>query len=148
MLGNTGIRQSNLLDANTILCHEEVEPLALFPVTKSNGDVVYQQLEETIAKTGFPRQIMSNHGPDVKSGIERFCQKHVHTVFVYDITHKIATVLKRELSTDERWNEFTALATSTRKKVQQTQLAAIAPPNQRTKARFYCFYTESLGNCF
>lgn len=131
-----GIRQSNLPDADTILCHEDVEPLALFPVTKSNGDVVYQQLEETIAKTGIPRQIISDHGPDVKSGIERFCQKHVHTVFVYDITHKIATMLKRELSTDEKWNEFTALATSTRKKVQQTQLAAIAPPNQRTKARY------------
>ena len=36
-----GIRQSQLPAAETILCHEDVEPLALFPVTKSNGDVVY-----------------------------------------------------------------------------------------------------------
>ncbi|WP_300458573.1 hypothetical protein [Desulfobacula sp.] len=131
-----GIRQSQLPDAETILCHEDVEPLALFPVTKSNGDVVYEQLQETISKTGVPKQIISDHGTDVKSGIERFCQKFTDTVFVYDITHKAATVLKRELSTDDKWNAFTRLATSTRKKVQQTQLAAIAPPNQRSKARY------------
>ena len=131
-----GIRQSKLPAAETILCHEDVEPLALFPVTKSNGDVVYKQLEETISKTGVPKQIISDHGPDVKSGIEQFCQKFTKTVFVYDITHKAATVLKRELSTDNRWNDFIHLAASTRKKVQQTQLAAIAPPNQRSKARY------------
>lgn len=131
-----GIRQSKLPKAETILCHEDVEPLALFPVTRSNGDVVYQQLEETVAKTGVPKQIISDHGTDVKSGIERFCQRFSDTVFVYDITHKAATVLKRELSTDDRWNKFTTLAASTRKKVQQTQLAPIAPPNQRTKARY------------
>lgn len=131
-----GIRQSKLPAAETIVCHEDVEPLALFPVTKSNGDVVYRQLEETISKTGVPKQIISDHGTDVKSGIERFCQKFTDTVFVYDIAHKAATVLKRELSTDDRWNEFTGLATSTGKKVQQTQLAAIAPPNQRSKARY------------
>lgn len=131
-----GIRQSKLPDAETIICHEDVEPLALFPVTKSNGDVVYQQLEKTISKTGVPKQILSDHGTDVKSGIEQFCQKFPKTVFVYDITHKAATVLKRELSTDDKWNEFSRLATSTRKKLQQTQLAAIAPPNQRSKARY------------
>lgn len=131
-----GIRQSKLPDAETILCHEDVEPLALFPVTQSNGDVVYQQLEETISKTGIPKQIISDHGSDIKSGIERFCEKLPTTIFVYDITHKAATVLKRELSSDDRWIEFTALATSTRNKVKQTQLAAIAPPNQRSKARY------------
>jgi hypothetical protein len=131
-----GIRQSQLPAAETILCHEDVEPLALFPVTKSNGDVVYQQLQETISKTGVPKQIISDHGPDVKSGIEQFCQKFTNTVFVYDITHKAASVLKRELSTDDKWNEFIRLAASTRKKLQQTQLAAIAPPNQRSKARY------------
>jgi len=131
-----GIRQSKLADAETILCHQDVEPLALFPVTQSNGDVVYQQLKETVSKTDVPRQIVCDHGTDVKSGIERFCQRFTHTVFVYDITHKAAAVLKRELNADDRWNEFTALATSTRKKVQQTQLAAIAPPNQRSKARY------------
>ena len=131
-----GVQQSKLPASETILCHEDVEPLALFPITQSNGEVVYQQLKDTISKTGVPKQIVSDHGTDVKSGIERFCREYPETIFTYDITHKAATVLKKELNTDERWNQFTALATRTRKKVQQTPLAAIAPPNQRSKARY------------
>lgn len=69
-------------------------------------------------------------------GLSSFVKKFPKTVFVYDITHKAATVLKRELDTDDRWNEFSRLAASTRKKFQQTKLAAIAPPNQRSKARY------------
>jgi len=131
-----GVRQSALPIAETILNHQDVEPLALLPVTHSNGDVVYQQLEDTISKTGVPRQIVSDHGSDVKSGIEKFCNKHPETCFIYDITHKSATVLKRELATDTRWSEFIKLAANTRIKVQQTELAAFAPPNQRSKARY------------
>lgn len=131
-----GVRQSALPKADTILCHEDVEPLALFPVTTSNGDVVYQQLEDTVFKTGVPREIISDHGSDVKSGIEKFCAVHPETCFIYDIKHKAATILKRELSTDDRWNEFIKLAAETRRKVQQTGLAVFAPPNQRTKSRY------------
>ncbi len=131
-----GVRQSALPKADTILCLEDVEPLALFPVTTSNGEVVYQQLEDTVSKTGVPREIISDHGSDVKTGIEKFCDVHPETCFIYDIKHKAATVLKRELSTDDRWIEFVKLAAETRRKVQQTELAAFAPPNQRTKARY------------
>lgn len=131
-----GIRQSNLPESETILCHEDVEPLALFPVSKSNGDVVYEQLKETVSKTGVPKQIISDHGPDVKSGIELFRQEFPHTTFVYDITHKAASLLKRELDSDDRWKLFGATAASTRKKIQQTPLAPVAPPNQRSKARY------------
>lgn len=131
-----GVRQSNLPESETNLSHEDVEPLGLFPVSQSNGDVVYEQLKDTIEKTGIPKQIISDHGSDVKSGIERFCEAFPGTKFVYDITHKAATLLKRELDSDERWKSFIANAASTRKKVQQTTLAAIAPPNQRSKARY------------
>jgi len=131
-----GLRQSALPKADTILCLEDVEPITLLPVTTSNGEVVYQQLEDTISKTGVPREIISDHGPDVKSGIGKFCDAHPETCFIYDIKHKAATILKRELSSDEQWVAFVKLAAKTRKKVQQTELAAFAPPNQKTKARY------------
>jgi len=131
-----GIQTDNLPDSETILYHENVETLALFPVKKSNGEIVYQQLEETALKTGVPRQIVSDHGSDIKSGIERFCEKNSRTIFTYDITHKAATILKRELDTDEKWKSFISFAANTRKSLQQTSLAAIAPPNQRSKARY------------
>jgi len=46
------------------------------------------------------------------------------------------SALKHVLGKDEVWQEFTQLAAQTKRKVQQTQLAALAPPNQRTKARY------------
>ena len=131
-----GIRQSSLPSAELYLNHEDVEPIALLPVKKSNGKVVYQQLEQAIEKTGVPREIISDHGTDVKSGIERFCQEHEQTCFIYDIKHKVAAILKRELKDDQDWSNFVQNASKTSKRVQQTSLAQLAPPNQRSKARY------------
>lgn len=131
-----GIRLSALPSAGQCLSHRDVEPIALLPVEKSNQDVVYRQLEKNVGKTGVPRLIVGDHGSDLKAGVERFCQEHSETCFIYDIKHKTAAVLKRELIRDETWLEFTRLAAQTKNSVQQTPLASLAPPNQRTKARY------------
>jgi hypothetical protein len=131
-----GVRLSAIPPCGECLSHEDVEPITLWPVEKSNGQVVYQQLEASVEKTGVPRQIISDHGTDLKAGIEQFCQNHQQTSAVYDIKHKTAAVLKRELGGDPTWLEFARLAAQTKVKVQQTVLAALAPPNQRTKARY------------
>lgn len=131
-----GVRLSALPAMGECLSHEDVEPIALWPVKKSNGDVVHQQLEAGIEKTGIPREIVSDHGTDLKSGIDKFCQAHHETCAVYDIKHKTATLLKHELDDEPIWNEFARLAGQTKRKVQQTPLAPLSPPNQRTKARY------------
>jgi len=131
-----GIRLCNLPAPGSCLSQEDVEPIALFPVRQSSGDVVFQQLGDTISKTGVPREIIGDKGSDLKSGVEKFCQEHPETCYIYDIKHKTAAVLKHELQKDEAWQEFSQLAAQTRRKVQQTSLAALAPPNQRTKARY------------
>jgi hypothetical protein len=131
-----GIRLCNLPDPGSSLSHEDVEPIALCPVKQSNREVVFQQLEDTISKTGVPREIIGDNGSDLKSGVEKFCHEHQESCYVYDIKHKTAVVLKHELQKDEAWLEFSQLAAQTKKKIQQTSLAALAPPNQRTKARY------------
>jgi hypothetical protein len=130
-----GVRLSDL-PSDLTLKHEDVEPIALYPVTSSNGEVVFQQLEETIEKTGLPRAIVADHGSDVKSGIESFIQAHPTTSYLYDIKHKTAALLKQYLHQDETWKRFTQLAAQTKSQVQQTAIAFLAPPNQRTKARY------------
>lgn len=130
-----GLRLGSLPLGRSV-CHEEVEPLTLVPMRQSTGDIVYQQLEETIEKTGIPREIIGDHGSDLKSGVEKFCQAHPETCSIYDIKHKTASLLKHELEDDPAWGEFTRLAALTKKVVQQTSLAFVAPPNQRTKARY------------
>jgi hypothetical protein len=131
-----GIRQSKLPVAETILYHEDVEPLALYPVKSSNGDIVYQQLKKTTAITGVPRQIIADGGTDINAGVSRFCQDHPRTCFIYDIKHKAAAVLKRHLNSGTCWNEFVKRASSAAKQLQQTDMAALAPPSQRSKSRY------------
>jgi hypothetical protein len=119
-----------------VLSHEDVEPIALFPVRSSNGEIVFQQLEETIDKTGLPREILGDQGSDLKAGVERFCHKHPKTCSIYDIKHKSAALLKHTLQHDEPWKAFTQQAAQSKSQIQQTALAFLAPPNQRAKARY------------
>ncbi len=131
-----GVRLCDLLSTDCCLSHVDMEPIELVPVKKSNGEVVYQQLEQAVAKTGVPRAILSDHGTDLNAGVEKFCQQHPQTSALYDIKHKTAAILKRELHQDTDWNMFIHLANQTKLRVQQTALAALFPPNQKTKARY------------
>jgi len=131
-----GIRLSAVPAVGEYLTHADVEPIAIYPVTQSNGEIVYQQLEAARKRTGVPREILSDQGSDLYKGIKQFCQAHPETSFIYDIKHKVAAVLKRELGADGAWQEFSRLAGQTNQRVQQTALAALAPPRQRRKARY------------
>jgi hypothetical protein len=131
-----GIRLGCLPTTGQSLRHEDVEPLGLFPVKQSNGEIVYQQLEAVMDKTGVPREIIADQGSDLKVGMEKFCQEHTQTCSGYDIKHKTAALLKAELQEDEAWQAFTQLAAQTKSQLQQTSLAALAPPNQRSKSRY------------
>jgi hypothetical protein len=93
-------------------------------------------LAQAVAQTGVPREILSDAGPDVKAGVERFRQAHPETCTVYDIKHQTALVLKHELAQDPAWAAFTQQATQTKPRVYQTPLAFLAPPTQKRKARY------------
>jgi hypothetical protein len=131
-----GLRLSSLPCPFRSVRHEDVEPIALYPVKKSTGEIVYEQLEETIEKTGVPREIVGDQGSDLACGIKKFCQKHKETCYINDIKHKTALLLKKELSPDEAWQEFCKLASQSKNKVQQTSLSHLAPPGQKSKARY------------
>jgi hypothetical protein len=130
-----GIRLSNL-PIDRALRYEDVEPIELVPVRKSNGEIVYEQLKAAKDKTGIPREIIADKGSDIKSGIERFCKENEGTCYIYDIKHALAILLKKELESDSSWESFIELCRNTKQRVQQTELASLAPPNQKSKARY------------
>lgn len=131
-----GIRQS-AWDANDrVLDHDDVQLIDLVPVTESNGKVVYKQLQAAAAKTGIPRAITSDNGPDLHRGIGLFRKKHAGTAWLHDIKHKTASLLKRALEGDAAWQTFVAQAHRCKQQVSLTPLAALAPPQQRSKARY------------
>ena len=114
----------------------QMEPIELEPVTVSDKEVVYRQLEANVAKTGVPRAIIDDHGGDLAGGVELFCQAHPETIEIYDISHKAACLLKARLEHDEQWKAFAAKAGQTKCSIQQTEWAFLVPPSQRLKARY------------
>lgn len=131
-----GIRLSSLPCAGQCLRHEDVEPIALYPVKHSNGEIVFEQLEEATKITGVPREIIGDRGSDLVAGMKMFRQKHPETITIYDIKHKTAGLLKGELKTNERWLSFSRLCAKTARRVRQTDLAHLSPRHQRAKGRY------------
>lgn len=131
-----GVRLSRLPAVGESLSQEDVEAITLEPVRHSNGEIVYKQLKKAVKKTGVPREILSDHGPDLSAGIEKFCADHPQTAFVYDVRHKTAALLKRELGADQLWQKYLTAIGRTRINLRQTVLAHLSPPEQRRKARY------------
>lgn len=131
-----GIRQSAWNADDRVLSHQDVNLIDLAPVTESNGKVVYRQLEAATAKTGVPRAITSDAGSDLHCGIKRFRRRHRGTAWLYDIKHKTACLLKHALRGDASWQRFVDEAHRFKQQVSLTELAGLAPPSQRSKARY------------
>jgi hypothetical protein len=131
-----GLRLQSFLALGRCLRHEDVEPIAIVPMKKSHGEAVCEQLEASSQKTGIPREILGDRGPDLKAGVKQYCRQHPETCSIYDVKHQTAVVLKQELTRDVIWRVFTRLANETKKRVQQTNLAYLAPPTQKAKARY------------
>lgn len=132
-----GIRQSAWEQLQSrVLRHEDVDLIDLQPVTESNGKVVYRQLQAGVAKTGVPRAIISDHGSDLHLGIDLFRHKYPGTAWLYDIKHKTACLLKHALERDASWRLFVEQVHRFKQQVSLTELAGLAPPQQRSKARY------------
>ena len=131
-----GLRLRDMPAAGTALCLADLQLLNLLPVTHSDAQVVFQQLEATAKINGVPRAILGDHGSDLHGGARLYCASHPETESLYDITHKAATLLKARLNKDTRWSSFCSQAAQTKVKVQQVDLSFLVPPSQRSKARY------------
>ncbi len=118
------------------LAYKDVELIGLWPVRTSTGEIVDGQLESAIDRTGLPRLIISDDGRDLHRGLALFQEQHSEVVWVYDIKHKTASLLKRELEGDPTWKAFATRANQMKRQVYLTELAFCNPPQQRGKARY------------
>jgi hypothetical protein len=131
-----GIRLSQLPPPGQALRLSDMQVIDLQPVTVSDKNVVYQQLEANVAKTGVPRAILHDRGGDLAGGTALFREAHPETSELYDIAHKAACLLKGILERDERFAQFGAQVGRAKCQLQQTELAFLVPPSQRLKARY------------
>lgn len=88
------------------LQHQDVEVLSLEILDTTVGIVILEKLNNLAKKVGTPIQIVSDRGSDIKKGIDLYLENNHQTIATYDITHKMANLLKHELSDDKRFQEF------------------------------------------
>lgn len=132
-----GLRQSDWLkQEERTLSYEDVDLIDLVPICTSTGEIVNEQLEAATHRTGVPQLIISDDGRDLHKGLALFQERHETVEWIYDIKHKTASLLKRELEKDRDWTEFCKLANHAKRHVHQTELAFCNPPQQRGKARY------------
>jgi hypothetical protein len=131
-----GIRQSVWEQLDRPLTHQDLTPLTLEPVQKSDGEQINRQLEAVVEQIGVPLAILSDEGSDIANGTAKFRETHPETLALNDLAHKAAIFLKRELQADPRWDSFLKHCGQTQPKVKQTELGHLAPPTLKTKARF------------
>jgi hypothetical protein len=132
-----GIRLCDLPERGRSLQHKDLQLIELMPAKSWTRADVDRALERAVERTGVaPRVIVNDHGADLTGGVALFRQRHPDTVEIYDAKHKAACLLKHRLEKNPRWQEFQTRVGQTRCAVQQTELAFLAPPTPKPKARF------------
>jgi hypothetical protein len=119
------------------LKHEDVELLHIEIMKSTQGELIEDVLNKLGEKVGKPRQIISDQGSDLYKGIKLYLQKNQGIIYTYDITHQLALLLKKELKEDEEYQSYLKKCNQCRQELQQTKLAFLRPPIQRSKSRYF-----------
>ncbi len=119
------------------LQHHDLEVLALEVLDSTKGEIIEFLINNLAKIVGKPLQIISDHGSDIKKGIELYIAQNPATIYTYDFTHQVALWLKKELSKNAKFQEFLNQCNVTRSQIQQTKLSFLTPPSQRAKARYH-----------
>lgn len=110
--------------------------IALVPMRQANKATIHAELERATQRTGVPQRIVSDHGADIRGAVELFQAAHPRTENGYDVKHKLACLLKPRFENDPRWKQFAHELGQCKFRLQQTGLAALTPPSQRSKSRY------------
>lgn len=131
-----GVRLSVWRENGRPLQHTDLALLNLTPMEQATGERVHEALAETTLVTGVPRMVLSDGGAELERGMALLRSEHPGVDRVYDVKHKMALFLKKELTQDERWGAFIKEVTTTRLGITQTALAFLLPQTLKTKARY------------
>ncbi|MGH7250212.1 MAG: hypothetical protein ACREGC_04505, partial [Minisyncoccia bacterium] len=75
------------------LAFEDMEMLGMEVGDKSDAQSICKALENAQNKVGKVTMVCADNGPDLRGGLDLFCKKY-NVGRVFDIVHKIGTILK------------------------------------------------------
>jgi len=131
-----GVPLEHLRNCHGALEHHSVVVLDLCLSTHGTGVDVCTRLEGLAQRVGVPRQVVADHGSDLSKGMRLFQAAHPEVIDTYDVTHRLACLVKAHLEPDPRWAEFLHRCTSCLFELQQSRGAFLTPPGPRSKARY------------
>lgn len=116
---------------------EDFQVIAVEIMSSTKGEIIAEILEKVSEKVGTPKQIVSDRGSDLNKGIRLYQEKNLKVIHSYDVTHKMALLLKKELSSDDKYESFMTRSHQCRQEIQQTELSFLKPPSSRKKCRYF-----------
>jgi len=128
--------QLSHLPFNKCLSLADVQPIALIPMQSSTGPKIQEELYLLKNQLGTIRQVVADQGSDIKMGVNLYRKENTDCDYTYDIVHKLAHLLHKELKNDKKWEELSKRASEARVKLLQTEYAYLIPPQRRDKARY------------
>jgi hypothetical protein len=139
-LVNVGVNLDVLYEREDItLTFEDLEIVGIHPTQKATGEFAEESFRSDINRLGGfgnVKALLIDQGRDLTKGAKLLQKGEKRLKILHDISHKLSLVLERDLKEDPLWNEYTKHLTKTKQLVQQTELAGLQPPKQRSKARF------------
>jgi len=129
-----GIRESEV-NFTKPLQYQNLYPILEEAREHWDGEGVKEIVEKVQKDLGKIKYAIADYGSDIKKGLKMANIKHV-----YDLTHKIASLLKKIYKDNEIFISFVKKMGTARIQSQQTVVAHLIPPSMRTKSRF-----ENIG---
>jgi hypothetical protein len=134
-----GSRLSAMPPVGQCLRRQDLQLLHLAVVRDPNMYKNHQELHKVIARTGWPRVLLSDHGSDLKGAVRLLSEElgpQAGMLDIHDIKHRAALALKYRLEDDPTWKDFISQVGKARNAAKQTEWAFLLPPVLRTNSRY------------
>lgn len=125
-----GVRTSQM-NFKKALTYNDLTPMFIKSSNKWTADIIKEEIEKLIEKYGNVKYIVADGGNAICKSIRLLNKDHV-----YDITHKIAYLLKKIYYDDNIFMAYTKAMTQMRLKGICSDVSHTIPPKQRVNSRF------------
>lgn len=114
----------------------DVNCVAISVAASWTGVSIADFLQKVIQITGKPASFLKDGGTDLKKGVRLLNERGFTSHSIDDVSHVVGNLLKKEYMKHPSFDKFLSLCGQASKKLKQTFLASLSPPNISTKARF------------